>query len=171
MVNERRGRTSRKEQVVNRKECCDLIVQALDRHLTIPIQGRLTQKKLFQGLAGMAASNQSIHSASYTLTDVPCETSFRYHLNKLNIEELERINNLILIYSIHDVLKRGMAYRFAIDINDDPYYGEIIEENEVYIIQSQLKKSTTNFYSYVTIHAINKNRQMTLAVYPLHQGV
>jgi len=171
MVNERRGRTSRKEQEVNRKECCDLIVQALDRHLTIPIQGALTQKKLFQGLAGMAASNQSIHSASYTLTNVPCETSFRYHLNKLDITELERINNLVLTYSIQDVLKQGGAYRFAIDITHDPYYGETIEENDGYVIHSQLKKSTTDFYSYVTVYVINHDRQMTLAVYPLQQGM
>jgi len=171
MVNERRGRASREKQVVNRKECCDLIVQALDRHLTLPIQGKLTQKKLFQGLAGMAASNQSIHSASYTLTDAPCETSFRYHLNKLDISELEGINNLILTYSIRDVLKRGTAYRFAIDITHDPYYGEIIDKNEGYVIHSQLKKSTTDFYSYVTVYAINKDRQMTLAVYPLRRGV
>ena len=171
MVNRRRGQTSREERVVNRKECCDLVVRALDHHLTIPIQGNLNQKTIFQGLTGMAVSNQSIHSASYTLTNVPCETSFRYHLNKLDIDELERINNLILTYSIQDVLRRGTAYRFAIDITHDPYYGETIEENEGYVIHSQLKKSTTDFYSYVTVYVINKDCQMTLAVYPLRQGV
>jgi len=163
MVSQRRGVISREEQVVNRKECCDLIVQALDRHLTIPIQGTLTQKKLFQGLAGMAASNQSIHSTSHILTNVPCETSFRYHFAKLDITELERINNFILTYSIQDVLKRGTAYRFAIDITHDPYYGETIQANKDYVIHSQLKKSTTDFYSYVTVYVITKDRQMTLA--------
>ena len=171
MVNERRGRSSRKDQAVNRKECCDLVVRALDHHITIPIQGKLDQKTLFQGLAGMAASNQSIHSATYTLTEIPCETSFRYHLNKLDIDELERINNLILTSSIQNVLKRGTAYRFAIDVTHDPYYGETVEENTEYVIHSQLKKSTTDFYSYVTVYVINKDRQMTLAVYPLRQGM
>jgi putative transposase len=84
----------------------------------------------------MAASNQSIHSASYTLMKVPFETSFRYHLNKLDISELERINNLILTYSIQDVLKRGTAYRFTIDIPYDPFYGETIDENKSYVIHS-----------------------------------
>jgi len=63
-----------------------------------------------------------------------------------------------MTYSIQDVLKHGTAYRFAIDITHDPYYGEIIDENEGYVIHSQLKKSTTDFYSYVTVYAINKGR-------------
>jgi putative transposase len=171
MVSRRRGVNSREERVLNRKECCDLVVRALDHHITIPIQGTLNQKTIFQALAGMAASNQSIHSASYTLAAIPCETSFRYHLNKLDIDELERINNLVLTYSIQAVLKRGTAYRFAIDITHDPYYGETIEENEGFVIHSQLKKSTTDFYSYVTVYVINHDRQMTLAVYPLREGM
>jgi hypothetical protein len=155
MVYRRRDWSSREERAVNRKKCGDLIVQALNRHR----------------LAGMAASNPSIHLASYTLTDIPCETSFQYHLNKLDIDELERINNLVLTYSIQDVLKRGTAYRFAIDITHDPYYGENIEENEGYVIHSQLKKSTPDFHSYVTVYVINHNQQMTLAVYPFRQGM
>jgi len=85
--------------------------------------------------------------------------------------ELERINNSILTYSIQDVLKRGTAYRFAIDITNDPYYEEPIEENEGYVIYSQLKKSTNDFYSYVTVYVINNDRQMNLVVYPVRQGV
>lgn len=168
MVN-RKG-TSREERVVSRKECCDLVVRALSQNIRIPIQGKFTPKKLFEGLAGMAASNQSIHSISQTLAKMPCETSIRYHLDKLDPEELEKNNNRILSQSVHEVLKSAKAYRFAIDITHDPYYGETVSENKDFVIHSHLKKSTTDFYSYVTLYVISKNRQLTLAVFPLRQG-
>jgi hypothetical protein len=56
-----KDRTSRDEHIVSRKECYDLIVHALDLRISIPIQGIFSQKILLEGLAGMAASNQSIH--------------------------------------------------------------------------------------------------------------
>ncbi len=72
---------------------------------------------------------------------------------------------------MQDVLKRGTAYRFAIDITNDLYYEETLEEYEGYVIYSRLKKSTNDFYSYVTITVTNNDRLMTLAVYTLRQGV
>jgi putative transposase len=125
MVQCTRARTSTKEQVLNKKECCDLVVHNLNQFITIPIQGKLTQTKVFQSLVGMAVSRQSIHSISHSLTSVPCETSLRYHLNKLNIYELEQINSQILAHTVQEVLKKGRPYQFAIDFTHDPYYGEI----------------------------------------------
>ena len=125
-----RRETSTEEQVLNKKECCDSVVSNLNHFISIPIQGKLTQQKIFESLVGMAVSRQSIHSVSHSLTLAPCETSMRYHLNKLNIFELERKNSQILTHSIHEVLKEGHPYQFAIDFTHDPYYGEIVEENE-----------------------------------------
>ena len=64
----------------------------------------------------------------------------------------------------------GEAYTFAIDYTNDPYYGGVSSENKGYIIRSQLKKLTNDFYSYVTISVITRNRQVTLAVYPVTKG-
>ena len=166
-----RGGTSRSERVLKRKECCDLVVRNLNNFVSIPIQGKLNQTKIFQSLVGMAVSHQSIHSISHSLTIAPCETSLRYHLNKLNISELERINSRILAHSVHEVLKAGHPYQFAIDFTHDPYYGEKSKENENFIIRHRLKKSTTEFYSYVTLYVITKDRQLTLAVFPVNLGV
>jgi putative transposase len=165
------GKPSRIEQALNRKECCDSVVSALNQHLTIRIQGKLTQKEIFQSLVGMAVSNQSIHSISSTLASSPCETSFRYHLNKLDITELERLNSQILAHSVRPVLQVGRPYQFAIDFTHDPYYGKISEENEGYTIRNRLKKFTNDFYSYVTLNIITKDRQLTLAVFPIIQGI
>lgn len=170
MVKYARREPSTKEQVLNKKKCCDLAVRNLDHFITIPIQGKLTQTKIFESLVGMAATHQSIHSISHRLTQAPCETSLRYHLTKLDISELERINSQILTHSLHEVLKAGQPYQFAIDFTHDPYYGEIAKENENYIIRNRLKKSTTEFYSYITLYVITKDRQLTLAVFPVRKG-
>lgn len=165
-----RREPSKEEQVLNKKECCDFVVINLNRFITIPIQGKLTQATRFHSLVGMAVSQQSMHSISQSLTLAPCETSMRYHLNKLNITDLERLNSQILAYSIHEVLKKGYPYQFAIDFTHDPYYGEIAEENEEYIILNQGKKSTTEFYLYVTLYVITKDRQLTLGIFPVREG-
>jgi hypothetical protein len=76
----KRGNTRSKDSHLKPKECCACAVAARDQHLTIPIQGQLTQTDLFAALVGMAAMNQSVHSITGLLEHVPCETSFRYHL-------------------------------------------------------------------------------------------
>lgn len=58
-----------------------------------------------------------------------------------------------------------------IDFTHDPYYGEITEENQDYIIRNCLKKSTTEFYSYITLYVITRDRQLNLAVLPVRQGL
>ncbi|HQJ88194.1 MAG TPA: hypothetical protein PLY91_06620 [Methanoregulaceae archaeon] len=118
----------------------------------------------------MAAMQQSIHSISSLLERSPCETSLRYHLAKVSMDDLEAVNTAILGHTLSSVLIPGKAYTFAIDFTNDPYYGSVIPENEGYIIRSQLKKSTNDFYSYVTVYAITRNRQVTLAVYPVTKG-
>ncbi|KAF5063385.1 ISH3 family transposase ISMbu8 [anaerobic digester metagenome] len=100
----------------------------------------------------------------------PCETSLRYHLAKLSMADLEAVNTAILGHNLSSVLISGKAYTFAIDYTNDPYYGSAVPENERYVIRSQLKKSTNDFYSYVTVYAITRNRQVTLAVYPVTKG-
>ena len=103
-----------------------MVVDALDHYLTIPIQGSLNQRTILQGLTGIAAQRLSIHSLGLTIEKVPCETSFRHHLAKLDLTVLEKINHEILTYSSHAVLEPGESYQFAIDYTLDPYYGEIV---------------------------------------------
>ena len=164
------GRTCIQSSFVHPKECCDLAVAALDQHVSIPIHGSLTQTAVFQTLIGLTTMQQSIHSISTMLEKSPCETSLRYHLAKLRMDDLEAANTIILTHQVSSVLTPGKAYTFAIDYTNDPYYGRVSSENKGYIIRSQLKKSTNDFYSYVTISVITQNRQVTLAVYPVTKG-
>ena len=166
---QRKRGTCSKNSHLKPKECCILAVVALDRHLIIPIQGRLTQLRLFQALVGMAAMHQSVHSITGFLDRVPCETSFRYHLKKLDMSKVEQKSTATLTHFVQDVLKPGTVYQFAIDYTNDPYYGETTDENKPFVIRSKRKKSTNEFYSYVTLYVTPKDQQMTLAVYPVQQ--
>ncbi len=109
---------------------------------------------------------QSIHSISSLLERCPYETSPRHNLS----DDLEAVDTAILGHNLSLILQPGRAYMFAIDYMNDPYYGSAVLENEGYVIRSQLKKSTDDFYSYVTVYAITRNRQVTLVVYPVTKG-
>ena len=115
----------------------------------------------------MAVSHQSIDSVSHSLTLAPWINAGPLRTEYFRIGAKKQSN---LTHSIHEVLKEGQPYQFAIDFTHDPYYGEIVEENEDYIIRNRLKKSTTEFYSYITLYVITKDRQLTLAVFPDQTG-
>ncbi|WFN34998.1 hypothetical protein L1S32_02445 [Methanogenium sp. S4BF] len=69
------------------------------------------------------------------------------------------------------ILKKGKKYQFAIDLTNDPYYGNIDDTKADYIIRSKMKKSTTYFYSYVSLYTIRKGERLTVAVFPVKKGV
>jgi putative transposase len=119
----------------------------------------------------MATSLTSIHSIGQILTEIPCETSFRYHLSKLDLDTLEELNHKILLENSNDLIKSGRKYIFAIDFTNDPYYGEIDENNAPYVVKGQLKASTNSFYSYISLYLVNEDRRLTMAVFPVRNGI
>ena len=115
----------------------------------------------------MSVNKNSVHSVSKQYQDVACETSLRYHLKKLNMEELIKSNEKILLQEPIKTLKTGKSYEFAIDLTDDPYYRKIDVSNEKYVISGQAKKSTNSFYSYISLYITNKNERFTVSVLPV----
>jgi putative transposase len=166
------GKQARNEERhLKSHECSALVVNTLNRYISIPIQGKLKQKTIIQSLVAMATSVTSIHSIGQILTEIPCETSFRYHLSKLDLDELEELNHQILLENTNGLIKSGKKYIFAIDFTNDPYYGEIDENNAPYVIKGQLKASTNSFYSYISLYLVNEDRRFTMAVFPVRNGI
>ena len=62
--------------------------------------------------------------------DISCETSTRYHLQRLNLEEPIRLNAKVLLQGPISTLKTEKKYEFAIDFTNDPYYGGTDPSNE-----------------------------------------
>jgi putative transposase len=152
------------------KQCIDTVLKPLIDNIDIKINGSLSSKELYYAAICMAVDNSSVHSASKHYQEIPCETSLRYHLKKLDLEELIHVNENILLQSFISTLRPEKKYEFAIDFTNDPYYGIIDSSNEDYVIRSQAKKSTNSFYSYVSLSIINKNERYTIAVLPVERS-
>ncbi|AKB70029.1 ISH3 family transposase [Methanosarcina mazei] len=151
------------------KYCIDLVLQPLTSHVTIKINGSLTSEDIIRTVVSLAVDKNSVHSVSKQYSAVACETSLRYHLKKLNMEELILSNENILLQNPLKTLKTGKGYEFAIDLTNDPYYGKTDLSNEKYVIRSQAKKSTNSFYSYISLYIINRNERFTVSVLPVEK--
>ncbi|MBN2258605.1 MAG: ISH3 family transposase, partial [Anaerolineaceae bacterium] len=169
---------SNKRQIARRikneiraEDCSEIAVDAINRNVRIPINGKLSQKTLIQSLVGMSANKLSVHSLNKAVEKVTCETSVRYHLSKVDLASLLEFQSKILTYSNDQILVPGKSYHFAIDFTDDPYYGVTVEANKDYVLKSKMKKSTTTFYSYVSLYITTKGQRQTLAVFPVKKGV
>lgn len=88
----------------------------------------------------------------------------------MDLESLLEFQSKILTYSNDQILVPGKSYHLAINFTDDPYYGEIVETNKDYVLKSKMKKSTTTFYSYVSLYITTKGQRLTLAVLPVKKG-
>jgi len=167
----RRQIARRRKKTLSAEECSEIAVNAINRHLTVSINGTLNQKTLIQSLVGMSANKLSVHSINQAVEKVPCETSVRYHLLKVDLDSLLELQSKILTYSKDQILVPGKSYHFAIDFTNDPYYGEIVDANNDYVVKSKMKDSTTTFYSYVSLYVTTKGQRLTLAVFPVKKGV
>jgi len=117
----------------------------------------------------LAVDKNSVHSVSKQYSAVACETSLRYHLKKINMDELILSNEKILLQNPLKTLTSGKYYEFAVDLTNDPYYGKTDLSNEKYVIRSQAKKSTNSFYSYISLYITNKNERFTVSVLPVEK--
>ncbi|RSD35591.1 MAG: hypothetical protein CI953_29 [Methanohalophilus sp.] len=103
-------------------------------NIGIYINGALICKNLFRTAIFMAADNGSFYSILKHYQETTCETSIRYHLKILDIDELIGLNENILLQKAFSILKRGKKYEFAIYFTNDPCYGESGKPNENYVI-------------------------------------
>lgn len=165
-------RTSRrKEKVLRAEDCCEIAVDAVTRSIAMRINGSLKPRTIIRSLIGMSTNNLSVHSITRIVERLPCETSVRYHLSKLDLESLQRVQSKILTYSQDTIIKPGKSYQFAVDFTNDPYYGTVDETNHDYVLKSRQKVSTTTFYSYVSLSIITTGHRLTLAVFPVKRGI
>ena len=92
--------------------------------MTIKINGSLTREDVFRTGVSMAVNRNSVHFVTTQYQDVACETSLRCHLKKLNMDELIKSNEKILLHELMKTLKTGKSYELAADYTNDPYYGK-----------------------------------------------
>jgi putative transposase len=79
------------------KYCIDYVLEPLTSHVTTKINGSLTSEDIIRTVVSLAVDKNSVHSVSKQYSAVACETSLRYHLKKLNMDELILSNEKILL--------------------------------------------------------------------------
>ncbi len=166
-----RRQAHRKNKCLRPFECIAPIVGSLERYVPIQTQGRWDQRDIYRCLVGMAAERLSVHSFQKMVAERPCETSMRYHLEKLDMEHLIAENNNLLVKQVMDVLPKGKKCTFAIDATDDPYYGTVTPLNQDFVVGDRPKKSTTQFYRYITLYLVERDKNITLAALPVQREV
>ncbi|MCM1987737.1 ISH3 family transposase, partial [Methanococcoides seepicolus] len=89
------------------KECIDTVLKPLTDNIKIKINGSLTCKDIFHTTVCMAVDKGSVHSISKHYQKVVCETSIRHHFQKLDLDNLIRINEKILLQEALKILEKG----------------------------------------------------------------
>ena len=146
-------------------DCFNSVYQCLNTHLELPVRNTKIKKRVLHSIIAMSSERLSVHSLQ-SMENVLSETSMRHHLSKFSMQELENKAADLLLHPL-DLLTKGKAYDFAIDVTLDPYYGKVTPENEKYILRGKRKKSTTRFYGYITLYTINRREKVTLAAFPV----
>ena len=148
-------------------ECFYNVLNPLKKYLPLRMRGKWKMKDIYGPLIGMATERQSIHSIDKVLVKNPSETTIWHHLNKLNINRMMKVNNLLLSEPIMDCIDKEKPHIFIIDDTDDSYYGEVTALNEEYVVGGKTKKSTNQFYRYITLYIVIGQKKFTLAVLPV----
>ena len=145
------------------------VIDVLQQHLHIEMEGDFQQDTLFEILVHAATNAQSVEQTCKTLEHAPTGNDVRYHLSKLaNLEELEGELNETLRARVPGRLGNSRQ-KFALDLNLIPYYGTPSEQERPYIIRSQAKTGTCSFYAYATLYVISRGKRITLALHAVRR--
>jgi putative transposase len=93
----------RTDKTLRAEDCSEIAVDAINRHITISINGTLQQKSIIRSLVGMSTNTLSVHSINKVVEKIPCETSIRHHLSKV-VDSLQEIQSKILVYTKDQIL-------------------------------------------------------------------
>ncbi len=149
----------------------EMAIEAINEHITITPCGTFTPDEIVITTLGIALNRDSATSfCKIPEIRSPSSTTYRTCIDTIDYEQL-LLNNPFLFGVFSDqLLHKGRYYSFAIDETNDPYYGEIVDENKDFIIGGKQKKSTNYFYSYISIYVVVRNRRVTLAVFPVRKN-
>ena len=145
------------------------VINVLQEHVPIEMEGDFQPATLFEILVHAASNAESIEQTSKTLDASPTGNDVRYHLSKLDdLEALEEQLNEALHSRVPGRLQNSRQ-KVVMDLNLIPYYGIPSEEEKPYIIRSKAKEGTCSFYAYATVYVISRGKRVTLALHAVRQ--
>jgi len=148
-------------------------LSTLNEHLVIPSASNthFTRDALNECLLYLSAEERYAESGLEDLgctREVPSSDGLLYRLKKLKSGDAHRMlmdaNDAI----IKEMKRRGVFRKpviAAIDLTDDPYYGEYNNR----VRRSRRDRGTNLFYTYASLHGVENGRRVTVFEIPVHQ--
>lgn len=142
-----------------------MAVGIIKEHITITPCGTFTPDDIIVSTLGMALNRKSATEFCKTPEQmIPSSITYRTCAGTIEYEEL-LINNQLIFGAFSDqILHKCRYYSFAIDETNDPYYGEIVDENQDFDIGGK-QKSRQIFFILILPTSCYRNKRVTLAVF------
>lgn len=155
--------------VLNDEQTLEHVIESLEEHVSIDMQGDCTEETLFTILVRAASTRESINHTCDTSENVPGGGTICHHLNKCQDMRLmeQGMNAALQARLPGGMLKR--AQRLAIDLNLQPYYGSPTPQERPYIVRSKAQSGPCSFYAYATCYVICKGKRGTIALTPVRR--
>ena len=148
-------------------------LSTLNEHLVIPSASNThyTGETLNECLLYLSAEERYAESGLEELActrEVPSSDDLLYRLKKLKSDDAHRMlmganDALIDEMKIRGVFRKPIIA--AIDLTDDPYYGEYNNR----VRRSRRDRGTNLFYTYASLHGVENGRRVTVFEIPVHQ--
>lgn len=150
-------------------------LSALEEHLVIPSapNSHYKNRDILQSLVYLSIEERYAESgledlASTRQDHTPSADTLLYRLKKLDRKQaysmLVSAND-----SVFERLQRKGVFRkpviAAIDLSDDPYYGEYNNR----LRRSKKERGTKLFYTYASFHIVEKGKRITVFTIPVYQ--
>jgi putative transposase len=81
------------------------------------------------------------------------------------LNSLLELQSKTLTYSKDQIRVPEKSYHFTLDFSNDAYYGDVVNANKEYVINSKMKDSTTTCYSFILLYLITKGQWLTIAFF------
>ncbi len=143
-------------------------ISVLMRYFQLSAQGYCCETADLYRIVVTAAANKTTIEAACQKLNGPDSNTVRGYLNAQltpdQIAELQQRCNRAL-YSQWPAWLRNRPVDVAIDLHDEPYYGEPEDDDpESFVCRCQKREGTTRCYSCATLCAIRTRQQVQLAV-------
>jgi hypothetical protein len=148
-------------------------LSTLNEHLVIPSasNSHFTRETLNECLLYLSAEERYAESGLEDLActrDVPSSDDLLYRLKKMKSDDAHRMLMDANDALIKEMKRRGVFRKpaiAAIDLTDDPYYGEYNNR----VRRSRRDRGTNLFYTYASLHVVENGRRVTIFEIPVHQ--
>jgi hypothetical protein len=148
----------------------EVVVKEAQRRLqaSLPINwegNRYNPMHAWTVLIGGSGMGASIAAVCREGQDAPSDNSVREKLNEQgwNDSVIETAFNDLLAQSARQCTWKG-CFPVAIDLHEEPFYGQLHEDDPEVIRRGEAKAGTTYFHTFATAYVIRQHRRFTLSV-------